>query len=55
MIDTHAHVLSEYYNVEELISKLKESNVLYVLNASTSLKDVNEIIELSKSTICYYL
>ncbi len=49
MIDTHAHILSEYYdNIDELISMLKDKNVLYVLNASSNYKEALEIIEMSK-------
>lgn len=49
MIDTHCHILSEYYdNIDELINMLKEKNVLCVLNASSNYKEALEIIELSK-------
>ncbi len=49
MIDTHAHILSEYYdNIDELISMLKDKNVLCVLNASSNYKEALEIIEMSK-------
>ena len=31
MIDTHAHILNEYYNnIEELVKMIKEKSVLYV-------------------------
>lgn len=49
MIDTHAHILNQYYeNIDELISMLKDKNVLYVLNASSNYKEALEIIEMSK-------
>lgn len=49
MIDSHAHIISEYYdNIEELVKYLKENNVINVINASTCVEDANEIIELSK-------
>ena len=49
MIDTHAHILNEYYeNIDELIKELKEKNVLYVLNASSNYEEAIEILDLSK-------
>ena len=49
MIDSHAHIISEYYdNIDELVKYLKENNVINVINASTCVEDANEIIELSK-------
>ena len=46
MIDSHAHILSEYYNIDELVKYLKSKNIKAVINCSTCLKDANEIIEL---------
>ena len=49
MIDTHAHILSEYYdNINDLVKYLKENNVKYVINASTNYNNAKEVIELSK-------
>ena len=49
MIDSHAHIISEYYDdIKGLIKELKNNNMLYVINASSSMKDSKEIIELSK-------
>ena len=48
MIDTHAHIYSEYYNVEELIKEMKEKKVNKIINNATSIKDAKEVIELSK-------
>ena len=48
MIDTHAHILSEYYNIEELVKELKSKGVKKVINNATSNEDALEIIELSK-------
>ncbi len=49
MIDTHAHIYSEYYdNIDSLVNELKNNNVEYVINASTNNKDALEVIELSK-------
>ena len=56
MIDTHAHIVKEYYdNIEELIIELKEKNVERVINCSTSIEDAKEIIELSNKTNGYLL
>ena len=49
MIDTHAHILSEYYNdIDSLIKMLKEKNVLYVLNAATNYNESLEVLDLAK-------
>ena len=51
MIDTHAHIVKEYfYDIDTLIKELKEKNVLYVINCSTSIEDAKEIIELFNKT-----
>ena len=49
MIDTHAHILSKYYdNIDEIVSLLKNKNVLYVLNAASNYEESLEVIDLSK-------
>lgn len=49
MIDSHAHILSEYYNdIDSLIKFLKEKGIKKVINCSTSFNDIYEILELSK-------
>ena len=49
MIDSHAHILSEYYeNIDLLISDLKSKNMLNVINCADSIKTSYEIIDLSK-------
>ena len=49
MIDTHAHIYSEYYdNIDELVKYLKDNNVKYILNASSNYDNALEVIELSK-------
>ena len=56
MIDTHAHIIKQYYNdIESLVEELKEKNVLNVINCATSIEDAKEIIELSKKTNNYLL
>ena len=49
MIDSHAHILNEYYeDIDSLIEELKEKNVLYVLNCADNIKTSKEVIELYK-------
>ena len=49
MIDTHAHILKEYYDdIDSLISELQKDKVSCVLNAATNYNEALEIIELSK-------
>ena len=51
MIDTHAHIIKEYYeDIDSLVRELQEKNVINVINCSTSIEDAKEIIELSKKT-----
>lgn len=56
MIDTHAHIYSEYYdNIDELVKYLKDNNVKYILNASSNYDNALEVIELSKKYKDYLL
>ena len=49
MIDTHAHIVSEYYDdIDLLVKELKEKNIIGVINNATNYKEALEIIELSK-------
>lgn len=51
MIDTHAHIVKEYYdNIDILVEELKVKNVINVINCATSIEDSKEVIELSKKT-----
>ena len=46
MIDSHAHILNEYYDdIYSLIIDLKEKNVLYVLNCADNVKTSEEVVE----------
>ena len=46
MIDSHAHILNEYYeDIDSLIIELKEKNVLCVLNCADNIKTSKEVIE----------
>ena len=49
MIDSHAHILSEFYdNIDEIVHMLKEKQLLCVMNCATSLDSSKEVIKLSK-------
>lgn len=48
MIDTHAHILSEYYDIEKTVQELKNNGVIKIINNATSNEDALEVIELSK-------
>lgn len=51
MIDSHAHIVKEYYSdIEGLVKKLQEKNIKCVINCSTSIESCKEILELSKKT-----
>ena len=47
MIDSHAHIIKEYYDIPKMINYLKENNIIKVLNCATNNDDIKEIIELS--------
>lgn len=48
MIDTHAHIYSEFYdNIQEVIEYLKHKNIINVINCGDSIKSSLEILELS--------
>jgi TatD DNase family protein len=50
MIDTHAHILNEYYDdIDSLVKMLKENKVLYVLNAASNYNESLEVLDLSKT------
>ncbi len=49
MIDSHAHILSENYdNIDEIVKKLKEKGLIYVINASDKMQTAKEVLMLSK-------
>ena len=51
MIDSHAHIVKEYYtDIEGLVKELQEKKVRWVINCSTSIESCKEILELSKKT-----
>ena len=56
MIDTHAHILKEYYDdIDNLVNEIKNKNILYVLNAASKIEEAKEIIDLSKKYPNYLL
>lgn len=49
MIDTHAHLLKEFYdNIEETINNSKINNILHIINCADSLSSSYETLQLSK-------
>lgn len=49
MIDTHAHLINEFYdNIDEIIEELKEKNMLKVINCADSLSTSKEVLEMAK-------
>lgn len=51
MIDSHAHIVKEYYSdIEGLVKELQEKDVKCVINCSTSIESCKEILVLSKKT-----
>lgn len=49
MIDSHAHILSEYYeDIDSLIKELKSKKISKVINCASGFKDIDEILNLSK-------
>ena len=49
MIDSHAHILSEYYDdIESFIEKLKDKDILKVINCADSISTSKEVLDLYK-------
>lgn len=49
MIDSHAHVISEFYDdIDELVTKLKDKDILKVINCGDSVSSSKEVIRLNK-------
>ena len=49
MVDTHCHILSEYYdNMDELIKNIKNAGVNKIIVNGTSMKSNKEVLELVK-------
>ena len=55
LVDTHCHVLSEYYNdIEDIINRSKESNVGMIIVNGIDGKSNHEVLDLvSKYDIVY--
>ena len=54
-IDTHCHLLSEYYdNIEEIINKCKDNNIERIIISGVDMKSNKEVLELvNKYDIVY--
>lgn len=49
MIDSHAHVISEFYDdIDELVTKLKDKDILKAINCGDSVSSSKEVIRLNK-------
>lgn len=47
MIDTHAHILSEFYDdIDELIEELKSKNIIRVINCADSIETSKEVLNI---------
>ncbi len=47
MIDTHAHILSEFYDdIDELIDELKSKNIIKVINCADSIETSKEVLNI---------
>ena len=45
MIDSHAHIFSEYYNdIDLLVNYLKDNKIIKVINCSTCYKNALEVV-----------
>lgn len=56
MIDTHAHLYSEFYdNMVDIVAQLKEKDIINVINCGDSIKSSLEILELSNEFEGYLL
>jgi len=50
MIDSHAHIISEFYdNIEDLILKEKKKGILKIINCGDNILNSKEVIKLSKN------
>lgn len=47
MIDTHAHILSEFYDdIDKLIEELKSKNIIKVINCADSIETSKEVLNI---------
>lgn len=55
IIDTHAHIFSEYYeNIEQVINLCQEQNVKYIVNAGVNQASNEECLKLVNQFDCVY-
>ncbi len=56
MIDTHAHILSEFYdNIDELIEELKSKEIIKIINCADSTETSKEVLNIYKKYEGYLL
>ena len=56
MIDTHAHILSEFYDdIDELIEELKSKNIIKVINCADSIETSKEVLNIYNKDEGYLL
>ena len=55
LVDSHAHIINEYYDdIEKVVYEAKKNRVLKIINCSTSLNDIDEIIRISNKCNFFY-
>ncbi len=55
LIDTHAHIFSEYYeNIEQVINLCQEQNVKYIVNAGVNQATNEECLKIANQFNCVY-
>lgn len=55
LIDTHAHIFSEYYeNIEQVINLCQEQNVKYIVNAGVNQTTNEECLKIANQFDCVY-
>lgn len=56
MIDSHAHIISEFYDdIEGVIEESKKNNLINVINCADSINTSKEVITLYKKSNCFLL
>lgn len=56
MIDTHAHIISEFYDdIDKLIEELKNKDILKVINCADSVETSKEVLNIYRKYEGYLL
>ena len=51
MIDSHAHIISEFYNnIDETVKTIKDKGIVDVINCGDGINTSKEVIEINKKT-----